>query len=49
MTGKVVFESDFEAVAGTSEFPLDVTGLAKGIFQVVATNGRTNLALKLNH
>jgi len=49
MTGKVVFESDFAATAGLSEFPLDVTSLPRGIFQVIANNGRTNLALKLNH
>ncbi len=49
MTGKVVFESDFAASAGSSEFPLDVTSLPRGIFQVIANNGRTNLALKLNH
>jgi hypothetical protein len=49
MTGKVIFESDFTATAESSEFPLDVTSLPRGIYQVIATNGRNNLALKLNH
>jgi hypothetical protein len=49
MTGKVVFESNFTSEAGSTEYPLDVTNLPKGIFQVIATNGNTNLALKLNH
>jgi Ig-like domain CHU_C associated/Secretion system C-terminal sorting domain len=49
MTGKVISESVFEATAGSSEFPMDVTSLPRGIFQVIATNGQTKLALKLNH
>ncbi len=49
MTGKVVFESNFFASNGNSEFPLEVAGLPKGIFQVIATNGQTKLSMKLNH